>query len=176
MSQVTTKSVKKAAPNLASTPARKIAPPRVPQPRPRPTTKISPKRARAEARPLFDPERRAVILQSALAVFAEKGFHRATIRDIARQAELAEGTIYNHFENKTGLMVSLLESLNVQGRKKANLNVPADIDLAVFLPVHFRQMFDLMIGQAGKALPVVLAELLTNQALREEHAKKNHAA
>jgi hypothetical protein len=29
-----------------------------------------------------------------------------------------------------------------------------------------------MIGQAGKALPVVLAELLTNKTLREEYAKK----
>lgn len=167
-----TSSVKKAVPKLASETARKIASPRAPQPTPKSIKKIPVKRARAEARPLFDPERRGVILQSALAVFAEKGFHRATIRDIAKAAKLAEGTIYNHYENKTALMVSLLESLNAQGQKKANLNVPADIDLAVFLPVHFRQMLDLMIGPAGNALPVVLAELLTNKTLREEHAKK----
>lgn len=171
-SNMTASSVKKVVTKAAPISTRKAVSPRVPQPAPKPATKVSPKRARAEARPPFDPERRAVILQSALAVFAEKGFHRATIRDIARQAGLAEGTIYNHFQNKTALMVSLFESLNAQGRQKANLDIPADLDLAVFLPAHFRQMLDLMTGPMGKALPVVLAELLTNQALREEHAKK----
>jgi AcrR family transcriptional regulator len=169
---MTTNSVKEAVPKLASMSTRKIASTPAPQPIPKSTTKPSPKRARAEARPLFDPERRGVILQSALAVFAEKGFHRATIRDIAKVAKLAEGTIYNHFENKTALMISLFESLNTQGRKKADLSIAADMDLADFLPAHFRLMLDLLIGPTGKALPVILAELLTNSELREAHAKK----
>ncbi len=168
-----TNSVKKVVPKPASMRISRAVPPRVPQPMPapKPATKVSPKRARAEARPLFDPERRGVILQSALSVFAEKGFHRATIRDIAQAAKLAEGTIYNHFENKTALMISLFESLNTQGRKKTDLGIAADMDLADFLPAHFRLMLDLLTGPTGKALPVILAEFLTNAELREAYAK-----
>ena len=38
--------------------------------------------------------RRTQILDAATSVFATRGFSRATIRDIARAAGLADGTIY----------------------------------------------------------------------------------
>ncbi len=37
-------------------------------------------------------------------VFAEKGFHSATIKDIAAEAGLAHGSIYTYFENKQALL------------------------------------------------------------------------
>ncbi len=52
-------------------------------------------------------ERRSQILTAALAVFARKGYERATIADIAREAGIAEGSIYNYFKNKADLLVSL---------------------------------------------------------------------
>ena len=127
---------------------------------------------RASPRPLFDPERRQAVLAAALEMFAQKGFDRTTIRDIARQAQLAEGTIYNHFKNKTALMEALLESLVSQGQAKVDMRLPDDLDLAKFLPEHLRMMLNLLIGNAGKALPVILAELLVNTELREAHMKK----
>ena len=39
--------------------------------------------------------RRDQILKAAVAVFAEKGFQKATIRDVAKMAGIADGTIYN---------------------------------------------------------------------------------
>ncbi|MGB8645249.1 MAG: helix-turn-helix domain-containing protein [Anaerolineae bacterium] len=42
-------------------------------------------------------QRRNQILTAARAVFARKGFERATIADIAREAVMAEGSIYNYF-------------------------------------------------------------------------------
>jgi TetR/AcrR family transcriptional regulator len=50
------------------------------------------------------------ILQAAEAVFAEKGFHRATVQEIARRADFAVGTIYNIFESKAAIYRELLES------------------------------------------------------------------
>ena len=51
-------------------------------------------------------EREARILDAAAAVFAQKGFHQATIRDIAELADVADGTIYNYFDNKLDLLWS----------------------------------------------------------------------
>jgi len=52
-------------------------------------------------------ERERRILQAAASVFAQKGYHQATIREIAQQANVADGTIYNYFANKRALLVSM---------------------------------------------------------------------
>ena len=50
------------------------------------------------------------ILDVAESVFAERGFFRATMRQIALKAEFALGTIYSHFRNKTGLYEKVIET------------------------------------------------------------------
>jgi len=42
-------------------------------------------------------------------VFALKGYHKATIRDIAKEAQYGTGTVYLHFKNKDTLYFALLE-------------------------------------------------------------------
>jgi AcrR family transcriptional regulator len=61
----------------------------------------------ASARRALTEERRKQILDAAAKVFAAKGFDRATIADIAREAGIAEGSIYNYFKNKGDLLVSI---------------------------------------------------------------------
>ncbi len=65
-----------------------------------------PKRSDPVRRALIE-QRRSQILTAALAVFARKGYDRATIADIAREAGVAEGSIYNYFKNKSDLLISL---------------------------------------------------------------------
>ena len=50
------------------------------------------------------------ILEAALGVFAEKGFARTRMEDIARQAGVTKGTIYLYFENKEAVFRSLIRS------------------------------------------------------------------
>jgi TetR/AcrR family fatty acid metabolism transcriptional regulator len=54
-----------------------------------------------------DTKKRDFILEAALNVFAQKGFQEATISEIARQANVAEATIYEYFENKETLLFSI---------------------------------------------------------------------
>ncbi len=49
------------------------------------------------------------ILDAAIKVFARKGFYNATIADVAKIAEVAEGTIYLYFKNKDDLLISIFE-------------------------------------------------------------------
>ncbi|MDD5409175.1 MAG: TetR/AcrR family transcriptional regulator, partial [Candidatus Omnitrophica bacterium] len=53
--------------------------------------------------------RRTDILSAATRVFAEKGYHNATMSDIARQAEYAVGTIYLYFKDKQALYLALTD-------------------------------------------------------------------
>ena len=58
-------------------------------------------------------ENRKIILESAKQVFAQKGFHAATMEEISELAEFSKGAIYNYFENKETLFVELInEKLN----------------------------------------------------------------
>ena len=52
--------------------------------------------------------RKTEIIRAAEHVFALKGFHKATIQDIARQAQYAAGTVYLYFEDKNSLYFSIV--------------------------------------------------------------------
>ena len=54
--------------------------------------------------------RRTQILEAAEAVFAAKGYHGATTREIAQAADVSEGTLYNYFASKRDLFVGLMIS------------------------------------------------------------------
>lgn len=53
--------------------------------------------------------RQADILNAAEHIFATRGYHKATIADIAKEAEYAVGTIYLYFKDKEALYITLIE-------------------------------------------------------------------
>lgn len=53
--------------------------------------------------------RRSDILKAAEHIFALRGYHKTTIRDIAKEAQYATGTVYLHFKNKDDLYFALFE-------------------------------------------------------------------
>lgn len=52
--------------------------------------------------------RRHEILDAALGVFAEKGYHAAGIADIAAELNIGHGTVYRYFDNKLDLFSAVL--------------------------------------------------------------------
>jgi TetR/AcrR family transcriptional regulator, fatty acid metabolism regulator protein len=55
-------------------------------------------------------DKRSRILDAAEKVFARRGFFHARVSEIAREAGVADGTIYLYFKNKDDLLISLFES------------------------------------------------------------------
>lgn len=53
------------------------------------------------------PDKRLRILDCAEKIFAEKGFNKAKVSDIASRAGVAEGSIYDFFKNKEDLLLSI---------------------------------------------------------------------
>lgn len=47
------------------------------------------------------------IIDAAVVVIAENGYHQAQVSKIAKQAGVADGTIYLYFENKEDILISL---------------------------------------------------------------------
>lgn len=56
--------------------------------------------------------RRDAMLEAALSVFAEKGYARATLEEIAQRAEFGKGTLYNYFEDgKQGMLYAIFDEI-----------------------------------------------------------------
>jgi AcrR family transcriptional regulator len=56
-------------------------------------------------------ERHRQILEAALAVFSQKGFHATNVSDVAAQAGVSQGTIYWYFESKEELFRAAMLSV-----------------------------------------------------------------
>jgi AcrR family transcriptional regulator len=55
--------------------------------------------------------RRRQILDAALTVFAEHGYHQTTVTDLVRAAGVARGTFYLYFDSKQAIFHELLDGL-----------------------------------------------------------------
>lgn len=56
-------------------------------------------------------ERRELLVQAAIQVFLEKGFHNATVRDIGRAAKMTQGTIYNYVSSKDDILYMVCDRI-----------------------------------------------------------------
>lgn len=71
-------------------------------------------------------DKRARILEAAVKVFAERGFHTATVAEIARAAGVADGTIYLYFKSKDDLLLRLFDEKMTELVEEARTAVAAE--------------------------------------------------
>ncbi len=116
--------------------------------------------------------RRNQILDAATKVFAEKGFHPTTIKDIAREAGIADGTIYNYFENKTALMLGIFDRLNETDQRNEDLSKITEVDSRSFMKAYLRHRLTVLQADNFEAFRVVLSEIMVNKELRELYYRK----
>lgn len=110
--------------------------------------------------------RRNQILDAATRVFAEKGFHRATIKDVARKAGIADGTIYTYFSSKTDVLLAILNRLNETTEREQHFALGSEQDQRSFFRNYLHQRMALLWPNA-EIFQAVLPELLSNAELRE---------
>src|ERR671920_1727181 len=132
---------------------------------------VSEPRSRDGVRALVVRARREQILEAATRVFAEKGFRRATTRDVARTAGVSEGTIYNYFKNKDALLMAILDRLNETERRAEDFEEGMATDFRGFLEEYLRRRMS-MIWENRKVFRVVLSEMLVNAELRELYLRQ----
>jgi AcrR family transcriptional regulator len=122
-------------------------------------------------RDLLVAARREQILEAATRVFAEKGFRRATTREVAREAGVSEGTIYNYFEDKDALLLAILDVLNETGRRAEDFEEGLATDFESFVEEYLRRRMAL-IWENREVFRVVLSEMLVNPELRERYLRQ----
>ena len=116
--------------------------------------------------------RRRQILDAATQVFAKKGFDRATIRDVAKAAKIADGTIYNYFKNKTALLLGILDRLNETPEREAHFDQAVTMDLSDWVHGYIKQRLKTLGPQELELFQVVLSEVLVNRELRNLYSRQ----
>jgi AcrR family transcriptional regulator len=111
--------------------------------------------------------RRNQILDAAAHVFAEKGFHRATTKEIAAQAGISEGTIYNYFANKPDLLVGIMTRLADVKELPEALASSLQSDMREFFIAMCRDRLR-RIKHNHAMIQAVLPEIFNNPELREQ--------
>jgi AcrR family transcriptional regulator len=111
--------------------------------------------------------RRDDILNAAVDVFAKRGFRGATVKDVASAAGVADGTIYNVFENKGALLNALLERLRPEP-PSPHSQEPLPQDTGDLLRFLFEARLAPLESASLDTLRVVLSEALVDPDLRAE--------
>ena len=114
--------------------------------------------------------KRERILDAAEKVFAERGFFAAKVADVAREAGVADGTIYLYFKNKDDLLVSLFEArMEVVNRTLAEAVASAPsprAQLAAFVHAYL----ELVAAQPTAAEVLTIELRQSTKFMREYHA------
>lgn len=89
-------------------------------------------------------EKYEAIIDAAVKVIARHGYHNAQVSKIAREAQVADGTIYLYFENKDDVLTSLFREkmgrfIQDMERTLDNIADPAN-QLKTMIDMHFRHL------------------------------------
>ncbi|WP_339063774.1 TetR/AcrR family transcriptional regulator [Tepidibacillus marianensis] len=84
------------------------------------------------------------IIDAAVKVIAEHGYHNAQVTKIAREAQVADGTIYLYFENKDDLLISLfrLKMTRFVEKVKHQIELVDTVEQKLYqlIYMHFKQL------------------------------------
>ncbi len=109
--------------------------------------------------------RRTQILIGAAQVFAQKGYHKATTKEIAQAAGIAEGTIYNYFDTKRDLLLAMVEMVATHSLREGLFENPPE-DPAEFLRLLLRDRVRFL-QEYGPVMAPLLAEVFLDTDLRQ---------
>jgi TetR/AcrR family fatty acid metabolism transcriptional regulator len=120
-------------------------------------------------------EKYRMILNAAKQVFAMEGFYNSKVSEIAREAHVADGTIYLYFKNKDDILISLFEEeltriIKTVKTELENIDDPR-LKLIKFCDNH------LTIAEADRALAeVIQVELRQSNKFMREYKNKHFLA
>lgn len=119
-----------------------------------------------------EQEVRDRIVRAALDVFAERGFHRATMQDIVRASGLSVGAIYTYFKSKSDLILAGCDLITDQELAQLATRLAGVTDYRQRIATAIGYWFDnLAVEQSDRGSGFLLlqawAEVETDPAIRE---------
>jgi AcrR family transcriptional regulator len=83
-------------------------------------------------RELKKEQTRQLIADTAFRLFADRGFEKVSVAEIAREAQVAEATVFNYFPSKEDLFYSRLEAFGAWMTEEVSARAPGESAIAAF--------------------------------------------
>lgn len=116
-------------------------------------------------------EKRQQIMNTALKVFSRQGYGESTMSDIAMEAGIAIGTIYNYFENKREILISIIEEWFFNQSLGHVLGMMDNSDeISIISNLYFDRL-GLISGDMDKFL-FILGEVQRSDDIREQYRQR----
>ncbi|AIY05117.1 transcriptional regulator, TetR family [Planococcus sp. PAMC 21323] len=106
------------------------------------------------------------IIDAAVIVIAENGYHQAQVSKIAKQAGVADGTIYLYFENKEDILISVFQDKMGLFVDKLEQIIERDLSAATKLGLMIESHFNLLASDIHLAIVTQLELRQSNHELR----------
>jgi len=117
---------------------------------------------RGPGRPRLQPlaQQRRAVLDAALEVFAQHGFHGATIERVARRSGTPRPTVYELFGGKDELFAAVVDESaeRVVARLTSSFKESTDFPLPLFVRHNFAAVFDLFASDRAAVTVLLNAE------------------
>ena len=106
------------------------------------------------------------IINAAVIVIAENGYHQAQVSKIAKQAGVADGTIYLYFKNKEDILISVFQEKMGIFVSKLEQIISRDLDAPTKLGLMIESHFELLAGDIHLAIVTQLELRQSNYEIR----------
>ena len=114
--------------------------------------------------------RQEQILEAALSAFSNLGYDRATIPDIAREAGIAVGTIYNYYPSKRELLVAITTKYIIEPFT-AVIKQARVMDDTAFMAAIMENRLNFGVANVEKFMPLLI-EVQRDPELRRSYTEK----
>ena len=112
------------------------------------------------------------IISAATKVFAKKGFFTARISDIAKEAKVADGTIYLYFNNKYDILLSVFEEEVGKIFERTNKLLSNEEDPVKMLEIYTIQHLTAMKRNKNLAEVIQIELRQTNKIIKDYRNNK----
>lgn len=112
------------------------------------------------------------ILDAALEVFSEKGFHPATVDEIAERAGVGKGTLYRYFANKETLFNELVRLRLEELEKSAKAVLDGQDDVLTMIAKYLHTYFDFFDRNQHLYRLIVQEHLDVGEQVQDLYVKK----
>lgn len=106
------------------------------------------------------------IINAAVIVIAENGYHQAQVSKIAKQAGVADGTIYLYFKNKEDILISVFQEKMGIFVSKLEQIISRDLDAPTKLGLMIESHFELLASDIHLAIVTQLELRQSNYEIR----------
>ena len=127
--------------------------------------------ARQEQKEKIVKQRKQQVFDAALKVFSKKGFDQATIPDIAQEAGVAVGTIYNYYQSKHDLLLAIIKSYIVTESFIDFLDQPPESGPAAFLFFFLNERLNIGLDNTD-VMQLLMSEIQRDPELRRQYIEQ----